>query len=83
LQSGENSILKKLIVFAALAALALSPAFDAEAASKKKVSSRAEYTKDQQAKFFADALKVCRKHFREVVGVRVDYKRKRYVCRGR
>ena len=75
--------MKKLIVFAALAALVFSPTFDAEAASKKKASSRAEYTKDQQAKFFADALKVCRKHFREVVGVRVDYKRKRYVCRGR
>jgi hypothetical protein len=83
LQSGENSILKKLIVLAALAALAFSTAFDAEAASKKKTVSRTDYSKEQQAKFFADALKVCRKHFREVFGVRVDYKRKRYVCRGR
>jgi hypothetical protein len=83
LQLGENSILKKLIALAALAALAFSPALDAEAASKKKTSSRADYTKEEQAKFFADALKVCRKHFQEVVGVRVDYKRRRYVCRGR
>jgi hypothetical protein len=75
--------LRKFIVFAALAALAFSPVFEAEAASKKKTSSRAEYTKEQQAKFFADALKICRQHFPEVVSVRVDYKRKRYVCRGR
>jgi hypothetical protein len=83
LKSGEGSILKKFMVLAALAALAFSSAFDADAASKKKASSRAEYTKEQQAKFFADALKACRKHFPEVVSVRVDYKRKRYVCRGR
>jgi len=74
---------KKFAVLAVLAALAVSPAFEAGAASKKKTSSRADYSKEQQAKFFADALKVCRKHFHEVVGVKVDYKRKRYVCRGR
>jgi hypothetical protein len=83
LQSGENTILKKLLALAAFAALAISPVLEADAASKKKVSSRADYSKEQQAKFFADALKVCRKHFHEVVGVKVDYKRKRYVCRGR
>ncbi|HUQ38324.1 MAG TPA: hypothetical protein VM144_18295 [Aestuariivirga sp.] len=75
--------MRKFVVFAALAALTFSPAFDAEAASKKKTTSRTDYSKEEQAKFFADALKVCRKHFREVVGVRVDYKRRRYVCRGR
>jgi ribosomal protein S14 len=82
LQPGEDTILK-LFVLTAIAALAFSPAFEADAAPKKKTSSRAEYTKEQQAKFFADALKLCRQHFREVVGVKVDYKRKRYVCRGR
>jgi hypothetical protein len=83
LQSGEDTILKILLALAAFAALAISPVLEADAASKKKVSSRADYSKEQQAKFFADALKVCRKHFHEVVGVKVDYKRKRYVCRGR
>ncbi len=83
MQSGEDTILKKLLALAAFAALAISPVLEADAASKKKVSSRADYSKEQQAKFFADALKVCRKHFHEVVGVKVDYKRKRYVCRGR
>jgi hypothetical protein len=83
LQSGEDSILKKLIVLAALAVFSFSPALEADAASKKKTSSRAGYTKEQQAKLFADALKVCRKHFHEVVDVKVDYQRKRYVCRGR
>jgi hypothetical protein len=46
-------------------------------------SSRADYSKEQQAKFFAKSLKICRKYFRDLVGMKVDYKRKRYVCRGR
>ena len=75
--------MKKLFVLAILGLFALSPVLEADASAKKTTSSRADYSKEQQAKFFADALKVCRKHFHEVVGVKVDYKRKRYVCRGR
>ena len=45
--------MKKFIVLAALAALAFSPAFEAEAASKKKTPSRSDYTKEQQKKFLS------------------------------
>ena len=72
--------MKKLAVLAALAAIAYSPAFDAEAASKKKVSSRSDYSKAQQKKYFDEALKLCRKayggHLHHVV---VDYRRKKFV----
>jgi hypothetical protein len=81
LQSGEGSILKKLIVLAALAALAFSPAFEAEAASKKKVQSRSDFTKEQQKKFFDEALKRCRKRFgTQLHFVRVNYKQNQYIC---
>lgn len=73
--------MKKLIVLAALAALAFSPAFEVEAASKKKTSSRADYTKEQQKKFHAEALKRCRKAYgTQLHFVRVDYKKLQYVC---
>jgi len=73
--------LKKFIVLAGLAALALSPAFEAEAASKKKTSSRADYTKEQQKKFHAEALKLCRKEFGNYLHfVRVDYKKRKFIC---
>ena len=76
------SILKKLIIFTAFALLAALPVLDADAASKK-AGSRSDYSKEQQAEFFAEALKACRKHFSsELVGVKVDYQRKRFVCRG-
>jgi hypothetical protein len=81
LKSGEGSILKKFVILAALAALAFSTAFEAEAASKKKVSSRSDYSKEQQKKYFEEALKLCRKeyggHLHHVV---VDYRRKKFLC---
>ena len=67
--------MKKFIVLAALAALAFSPAFEAEAASKKKASSRADYSKEQQKKFHEEALKLCRKKYgTHLHFVRVDYR---------
>ena len=73
--------MKKFVVLAALAALAFSPAFDAEAASKKKVSSRADYTKEQQKKYHAEALKLCRKAYgTHLHFVRVDYKKRKFFC---
>jgi spermidine/putrescine-binding protein len=81
LKSGEGSILRKFIVLAALAALAFSPAFEAEAASKKKASSRSDYTKEQQKKFHEQALKLCRKAYgTQLHFVRVNYKKLQYVC---
>ena len=73
--------MKKFVVFAALAALAFSPAFEVEAASKKKVSSRADYSKEQQKKYHEQALKLCRKaHGTQLHFVRVDYKKRQFVC---
>jgi len=73
--------LKKFIVLVALAALAFSPAFEAEAASKKKMFSRSDYTKEQQKKFHAEALKLCRKAYgTQLHFVRVNYKKRQYVC---
>ncbi len=73
--------MRKFIVLAALAALAFSPALEAEAASKKKTSSRSDYTKEQQKKFHAEALKLCRKAYgTQLHFVRVDYKKLRFVC---
>lgn len=73
--------MKKLLVLAALAALAFSPALEADAASKKKTSSRSNYSKEQQKKYFDEALKLCRKQFGgHLHHVVVDYKRMKYVC---
>ena len=73
--------MKKLIVLAALAALALSPVLEAEAASKKKSLSCTDYTKAQQKKFFDEALKRCRKRFgTQLHFVRVNYQKNQYVC---
>jgi hypothetical protein len=73
--------LKKLVVLAALAAFTFSPALEAEAASKKKASARADYSKTQQKKFFDEALKRCRKRFgMQLHFVRVNYKKNQYIC---
>lgn len=73
--------MKKLFILVALAALAFSPAFDAEAASKKKTPSRSDYSKAQQKKFFDEALKRCRKRFgMQLHFVRVNYKKNQYIC---
>jgi hypothetical protein len=79
----EPNLKKSLIVLTAFS-LCFSPIVEAHAASKKKVYKRSDFSKEQQAKFFADALKACRAHFKsEIVGVKVDYARNRYTCRGR
>jgi hypothetical protein len=78
---GRISILKKLLILTAVAALAFSPVLEADAAAKKKTSSRSNYSKEQQKKYFDEALKLCRKaygdHLHHVV---VDYKQTKYVC---
>ena len=75
-----GSILKKLILFAAIALLAVSPALEADA-SAKKVHSRTEFTKEQQKKFYDQALKGCRKKFGASLHfVKMDYRKFRYVC---
>jgi hypothetical protein len=75
--------LKKFVLFAVVLAISGAPILEANAAGKKKPDSRSNYTKEQQAKFFAQALKACRAYFTsEMVSVRVDYARKRYTCRG-
>lgn len=73
--------MKKFVVLAALAALAFSPGLEAQAASKKKASARSDYTKEQQKKFFDEALKRCRKRFgTQLHFVRVNYKKNQYIC---
>ena len=70
---------KSLIVLASLS-LCFSPLAEANAASKKKTS-RADYSKEQQAKFFAEALKICRKDYGgSLHHVEVNYAKRRYVC---
>ena len=73
--------MKKLLILTAFVAFAFSPLSEAVSAAKKKVSSRSDYTKEQQKKYFEEALKLCRKeyggHLHHVV---VDYRRKKYVC---
>lgn len=73
--------MKNLVILTAFVALAFSPVLEADAASKKKVSSRSDYSKEQQKKYFEEALKLCRKkfggHLHHVV---VDYRRMKYVC---
>ena len=72
--------MKKLMVLAALAGLAFS-VLEANAASKKKTSSRSDYSKEQQKKYFNEALKLCRKQFGgQLHHVVVDYKRMKFVC---
>ncbi len=73
--------MKKLFVLATLAALAFSPVIEADAASKKKTPSRADYSKAQQKKYFDEALKICRKKYgSNLHRVVVDYKKRQYVC---
>jgi uncharacterized protein (DUF608 family) len=81
LQSGQDSILKKQFILTALAALAFSPILEADAATKKKTSSRSDYSKEQQKKFYEEVLKRCRKQFgTQLHFVRVNYAKNRYVC---
>jgi len=72
--------LKKVFTLIAFALLILSVP-EADAAAKKKTPSRADYTKEQQKKFFAEALKICRKEYGDRLHrVVVDYKKLRYGC---
>ena len=71
----------KLLVLAAFGMLAISPVLEANAAVKKKVSSRSDYTKEQQKKLFEEGMKVCRKKYgSQLHHVVVDYRKRRYVC---
>ena len=73
--------MKKLIVFVAFVSLVASTGLEADAAAKKKTSSRADYTKEQQKKFFDEALAVCRKKYGDQLHhVVVDYRKNKYVC---
>ena len=74
--------MKKFIVLAALAALAFSPAFEAEAASKKKTSSRSDlHQRTAKEILMQKPLKLCRKAYRTHLHfVRVNYKKRQYVC---
>jgi hypothetical protein len=66
-----------LPIFLSLASLLI---VDAGAAGKKQ-KSRSDYTKEQQQKFYDEALTACRKRFRTSLHyVKVDYKKLRYVC---
>jgi hypothetical protein len=72
-------ILKKLLVVAAVS-LCLFPVIDANAASKKKTS-RSNFSKAQQAKFFNEALKICRKDYGgSLHHVEVNYAKHQYIC---
>ena len=73
--------MKKLLVLVAFGLFVFSPVLGAEAATKKMVSSRSDYTKAQQKKLFEEGLKVCRKkHGGQLHHVQVDYRKRRYVC---
>jgi hypothetical protein len=77
----EGSILRKLMIFAALAVLVFSQGVEAEAASKTKTLNRSDYSKEQQKKLYDAGMKLCRNKLRTHLNfIKVDYKRKRYVC---
>jgi hypothetical protein len=66
-----------LPIFLSIASLLI---VDADAAGKKQ-KSRTDYTKEQQQKFYDEALKLCRKKYRTSLHfVKVDYKKNQYVC---
>jgi hypothetical protein len=49
--------------------------------AEAKPGKRADYSKEQQARFYADAIKACRKKYGPAVErAQVDYLRRRYVC---
>jgi hypothetical protein len=59
-------------------ALSSSTAF---AASKNKPGSRSDYSKEEQSKLYKQALEVCRKKYpTNLSRVKVDYRKKRFVC---
>ena len=75
-----DATLKKLIILATVVSFTLSFSLNADAAAKK-THSRSDYTKEQQKKFYDQALKTCRKQFGSSLHfVKVDYKKFRYVC---
>ncbi len=71
--------MKKLMLAALVLSIASIPLLDVEAAAKK-TSSRSDYSKAQQEKFFKEALALCRKKFPGLAKAKVDYRRKRFVC---
>jgi hypothetical protein len=70
-------MLKKMSV-----ALALTLAFTGAVEAKSK--KRSDFTKAQQAKFFEEGMKVCRKKYGpEATVYKVDYLHWRYLCLAR
>ncbi|MBI2719898.1 MAG: hypothetical protein HY245_10880 [Rhizobiales bacterium] len=68
----------RLSILAAFLALMVT---QADAATTKKTPSRADYTGAQQKKIYEQAVKACRKSFGDHLHfVRVDYKKRQYVC---
>jgi hypothetical protein len=68
------------ILFATLSIL-LTFAVATQAATAKKRHSRAEFTKEEQAKIFNRALEICRqKHGDRLHRVEVDYPKNQFVC---
>ncbi len=61
-------------------ALFLALASHAADAATTKRDKRSNYSKEQQAKFFAEALRLGRKEYNGTIRVKVDYARRRYVC---
>lgn len=64
--------MKIIALILGLAVLASGAAFDAEAAAKK--TGRDAYTREQQKKFYEEALKRCRKAY----GTQLHYVRVKY-----
>lgn len=73
--------MKKFILIAALTALALLPALEADAASTKPPSKRSDYSKNQQRLLSEEALKLCRKKLgSQLHFIKVHYTAKKYIC---
>jgi|GEM_PF-5671252 len=73
--------MKKLIVFSTAAAFAAGLALSAVAdAGTTKKKGRSDYTSEQRAKIYAEALRLCRQKSPLVERVEVDYTRMRYTC---
>jgi hypothetical protein len=68
----------------AIVTMALCVAFTGLASAKPKTGKRSNYTKEQQAKYYVEAMKICRKKYGpEAIVYKMDYVRLRVVCQAR
>ncbi len=72
--------MKRLLIVATTLSFCFFPIVGADAAGKKK-NSRSDYSTEQQAKFYQEALKYCRKKYgSDLHHVEMNYTKRVYSC---